>query len=154
MLSSIKLPPKDPDAVSSISDNASDFREKTGAIIRQLAFAGIAIVWLFKSGDSTSTLVPQDLAMPLLLLALTLALDLFENANGALIWSIKPSRIIEASKKKPWWFALMFSLDQVPGGAPNLVSWPVRFVFWLKLVVLLVAYAQLLTEIAPRAGPV
>ena len=106
----------EPGASKSISDNASDFREKAGTICRQLAFAGIAVVWLFKLGNDAAAAIPTDLVVPLALLVVSLALDLFENAVGVLIWGIRPSRILRAATERPWWFRWLFATDETGTG--------------------------------------
>ena len=73
----------------------SDYREtyyefsgKTSDIARHLAFAGIALVWIFKTGAAPTPKIPQELHIPTILLALTLAFDLLQYFAGTAIWGI------------------------------------------------------------------
>lgn len=47
-------------------------------IARQLALAGIAVVWLFKAGEGSSFLLPDELALALVAFFAALILDLFQ----------------------------------------------------------------------------
>lgn len=54
-----------------------------GQLVRQLAFAGIAIVWLFRIENSDGPRVPIALIAPLYWLSFALAFDLLEYVAGA-----------------------------------------------------------------------
>jgi hypothetical protein len=70
-------------------DYRADFYTLSGKAsdaTRQLALAGIAIVWIFKVQDAQSVSVPRELLLPALFFVIGLALDLFQYAVAALIW--------------------------------------------------------------------
>ena len=152
MLGGIKLSNPVADSTKSIGANASEFRDKTGDIARQLAFAGLATVWLFRLEHSDTGLLPLNLVIPAFLLVLTLALDLLEHVSGTLIWSIKPSLIMDKECYKCWWFRILFSLDHLPDGSIHFVSRPVRIFFWMKVLSLISAYVFLLMALAAKVG--
>lgn len=58
---------------------------KTSEIVRQLALAGIAVVWIFKTGQ---TQLPSELILPLNLIIGTLILDLLQYFVAATIWGL------------------------------------------------------------------
>lgn len=73
----------------------SDYREtyyefsgKASDVAKQLAFAGIAIIWLFKVQLADFPKIPKELILPTIILALTLALDLLQYVAGTTVWGI------------------------------------------------------------------
>ncbi len=71
----------------------SDYREtyyefsgKVSDISRQLAFAGIALVWLFKIDHDLYPKIPRELVLPTITLALTLAFDLLQYVSATIVW--------------------------------------------------------------------
>lgn len=70
-------------------DNYYFFSGKTSDIVRQLALAGIAIVWFFKfdagHGDYK---IPAPLKLPVELIVIGLILDLLQYAIATGIWGI------------------------------------------------------------------
>lgn len=67
----------------------SDFYALSGKAsdaTRQLALAGIAVVWIFKVQDGQNISVPRELLAPALFFVVALALDLLQYALASLIW--------------------------------------------------------------------
>lgn len=62
------------------------FSGKASDVARQLAFAGVAIIWIFKAGNGLQTKIPNGLLLPLILLCLSLASDLLQYVTGTIIW--------------------------------------------------------------------
>ena len=137
--------------MKAIGANASEFREKAGDIARQVAFAGLATIWIFRLDSVATTLLPTELVRPAALLVLTLAFDLLEYVAGTLIWGTRPSFVLKAREQRNLWAKVLFSVDRLPGGNEHLVSRPVRWLFWLKISALISAYALLLRFLAPKA---
>jgi hypothetical protein len=135
--SGIKLHDSEADAIKAIAANGDAFRDKTGDIARQLAFAGIA-AYVF----------PLGLSRALALLVLCLALDAFEHSVGTIIWTRKPSWVLRASSSSGLMHRLLFTVDKIPSGHRNSVSRPVRWLFWLKVASLLGGYSILLAFMA------
>lgn len=61
---------------------------KLSDISRSLAFAGIAIIWIFRIGTGTDTKFPEDLIYPAVFLVATLFLDLLHYSYSAIAWSL------------------------------------------------------------------
>jgi predicted membrane protein len=65
-----------------------EFSKLTSDLVRQFAFAGIAIIWIFKFDKVEQHLIPQELIRPLLFFVATLAFDLFQYLIPTIIWTI------------------------------------------------------------------
>jgi len=116
----------------------SDFREtyyefsgKASEAARKLAFAGIAVVWIFKSSDSPSPKIPIDLYLPTGLLVLTLAFDLLQYVSATIIWGVfqwKEERKLNNINDDP------------ELGAHPLCKLPQNVFFLLKIITITLAY--------------
>lgn len=106
---------------------------KTSEIVRQLGFAGIAIVWVFKADVAGRLTVPQDLIPAALLLVAGLTLDLLQYVAGSLIWGI-----YHRTKESDG------TTQETEFLAPRQVNWPALFFFWSKTVVMVTAYGLIL----------
>src|SRR5215213_6125443 len=62
------------------------YNENINQSVRQLAFAGIAVVWLFKVNASNTINLPRSFIWPLLLFVITLALDFIHFVVGSLLF--------------------------------------------------------------------
>jgi hypothetical protein len=73
-----------------LDDLWSDVRELTGKlsdVTRQAAYAGLAVIWIFKTGDAATYHLDRSLIWVGVLLALALTFDLAQYAcNAALRW--------------------------------------------------------------------
>ena len=69
------------------------YNENTNQSVRQLAFAGIAVIWLFKVGLTDAIYLPRSVIAPLLLFVITLALDFAHFALGSLIFGRRISEL-------------------------------------------------------------
>ena len=70
-------------------DYRADFYALSGKasdISRQLAFAGIAVVWIFKQQGNSVVSVPEGLLVPALLFVIALALDLLQYVVASITW--------------------------------------------------------------------
>ncbi len=54
---------------------------------RQMAFAAIAIIWLFRIDNELGLALPQDLAICVIFVVLFFAFDLFQYGSKAILWS-------------------------------------------------------------------
>ena len=66
-----------------------DYQEFSGLVsdnVRTLAFAGIAIAWVFRVSAADGTRVPEGLLPPLLFFALSLGFHFLQYLYGALAW--------------------------------------------------------------------
>jgi hypothetical protein len=110
------------------------FSAKASDVCRTLAFAGIAICWIFKSGQGTPRL-PTDLLPPVALFAIGLALDLLHYVVATAIWGTF-SRIHEKRQQ---------NLERDPPvTAPKQLNWPTLCFFWLKIAAVCAGYGLLI----------
>jgi hypothetical protein len=111
-----------------------DFSGKASDVGRSLAFAGIAVVWVFKTG-SVAQVPPRGLLLPLALFAVALLLDLLHYVVAAFIWGIfsryKEKRLPEDKREEDF-------------DAPPALNYPASVLFILKLLVLVVGYLFLI----------
>lgn len=110
------------------------FTGKASEISRNLAFAGIAIIWIFKITSKDGSLeIPSLLITPLIWLVITLALDLSQYISGGLIWLIY-YRFKEWQIKK----SKISANDDIK--APAILPAIIHFFYLSKLVAIVVAY--------------
>lgn len=110
------------------------FTGKASDIIRNLAFAGIAIIWIFKTTSTDGSLkIPIILIIPLIWLVITLALDLCQYIVGGLIWFIY-YRFIESEIKK----GKISENDDIK--APGILPAIIHLFYFSKLASIVVAY--------------
>lgn len=121
-----------------LSNYKDDYYEFTGlasSASRQLAFAGIALLWLFKSGDNGAYEIPKQLFVPATALIFTLSCDILQYVTGSLIWGT----FFRANEKK----TKEIGEDPVLE-APSYYSWPITAFFILKIASVIYAYYHLL----------
>ena len=106
------------------SGKASDFT-------RQLAFAGIAVIWLFKKDTTSSLSIPHELLLPGLLIVSGLALDMLQYCVASLIW-----RLYYRSKERQG-----VAEDQELGLHSEWLERPIWALFCAKILLVLAAYA-------------
>lgn len=112
-------------------------------IARQIAFAGIGVVWVFNlRAPHAAIAIPQPLRVVVLLLVVCLALDLLQYAYGSLVWAVF-ARILE--RRHANWPDEDPQMDASPS-----LNWPSLTCFWGKLVVLVIAYIYLAAFIASK----
>ncbi|MCK5707547.1 MAG: hypothetical protein KAI43_07815 [Candidatus Aureabacteria bacterium] len=104
---------------------------KTSDISRQLAFAGIALVWIFRMENSTFPKIPYELLLSLYYLVCSLMLDLFQYVFGTLIWG-GFHRFHEAKKNN--------ILNDPEISASAWLNAPINICFGVKLGSLIYAY--------------
>jgi hypothetical protein len=65
-----------------------EFSGKASDVARNLAFAGIALIWLFRIENEPTPRIPPQLLPPLTLLAMSLGLDLLQYISATCVWGI------------------------------------------------------------------
>lgn len=116
---------------------------KASDVARQLAFAGIATIWLFHVGDAGHSAVPTGLIPPLEFLSIALGLDFLHYAICALVWGAY-HRIRERRRTH--------QADDKDADAPRWINWPGLSLFWLKLIAVTVGQFLLILYIARQWG--
>ena len=112
------------------------FSGKTSDIVRQLALAGVAIVWLFKVDVAGIPKVPAALILPLSLIVGGLALDLLHYAVATCLWGVYQRRKEKAGTK-----------DDEEFLAPRQFNWPALVLFTGKILLVGSAYFLLLRHL-------
>lgn len=120
-----------------LSDFKKDYYEFSGlasSSCRQLSFAGIAVIWVFKKQTETDVTLPVGLLAPLFFLILALTAELLQYTFGACIWRH---------------FFRLHEAAALPGTDTDLDApqWPQRVIsgcFFLKIFSVVAAYAALL----------
>lgn len=72
--------------LSKYLEDSHFYSGKVSDITRQLAFAGIAVVWVFKQEGKLVPIIPNPMLKPLALLVLALGADFLQYFILALIW--------------------------------------------------------------------
>lgn len=99
---------KDMPKFTELRKRNTDATAKTGDTTRQLAFAGLALIWLFKEQTETNGItLEKNLVIAGFVLVVSLAFDLMQSAGTALLYfltlshaeALKKSKDAEASKK-------------------------------------------------------
>jgi len=115
-----------------------EFSRKASDIARQLAFAGIAVVWLFKVQKQDLPRIPEDLILLVFFLVLVLALDFLQYVFGTFIWGLfqwYQERQLNDVMKDP------------DLSAPSYLKTPQMICFVAKLLLLVIAYILLLAYV-------
>lgn len=122
--------------LQNVLDNYYFHSGKVSDIARQLAFAAIAVIWLFKAGNGTSISLPKELLQPLRLVVVFLALDLLQYIFATVVWGIF-HRIKEREGTS----------NSSEFKAPRSINWLALACFWSKIVVLAYAYWELFSYV-------
>lgn len=106
-----------------------EFTAKASDVSRKLAFAGIALIWVFKEDHLNK--VPSPLLFPALLFVVALALDLLQYAYGAAVWGFRA----RCEEKK------LRDRSQDPEFSVSpFWNWPTDGCFWGKIGLVVWAY--------------
>lgn len=115
------------------------FSEKLSNNCRSLAFAGIAIIWIFKQKDGDNFILPQRLWWVTVLIISSLSLDLLHYVYQTSLWGIfhryhekkdpDPERMLSHSHR---------------------FNWPTLFFMWTKVACVVAAYIVLFLYLLTR----
>jgi hypothetical protein len=119
-----------------LSEYRKDYYDKSGKasdLARQLAFAGIALVWVFKYTNKGSENVPEELIFPSFLFALSLGLDFLQyfiaaGVYGVFHWYKEKENQKGKKEEDP-----QYKHDER-------LNWPALFCFWGKGLSIILAY--------------
>jgi len=117
-----------------------EFSKTASTICRQLGFAGIAIIWVFKVDRAGSPTVASSLVAPAFLIVAALAVDLLQYVSATLIWGYY-GRWLEVRTN---------SGLKMPDGFPRSINWSTNVFFWLKIGLMTWAYALMLLHLARK----
>ena len=118
-----------------VRDAADTHTGKASDVSRQLAFAALAIAWIFKTDQSGGGIaVPYELHWPALCAVGVLALDLIQYGYASLAWQwFNRKKEIELNNSEEAEFT-----------APRWINWPSDVCFYGKLLLIVVCYEILL----------
>ncbi len=114
-------------------ENYYDFSKKTSEIVRQLGFAGIALIWIFRAESNGKQIIPGNLIPAATLIVTGLAFDLLHAVVGTMVWGIYHRHKEKQGTK-----------EQAEFLAPRWINWGTIFFFWAKTIVMVIAYIYLL----------
>jgi len=115
-----------------LKEYKKDYQEFSGKLsdnARKLAFAGIAIVWIFKQEKEGIFILPQLLKLAMLMFVFTLSFDLFQYVYQTLTWGIFHS-----------YHEIKLNDEDSELTAPRCFNWPALFFFWTKVIFLVIGY--------------
>ncbi len=116
-----------------------EFSKLASDLVRQFAFAGIAIIWIFKYEKPIEHLIPVELFKPLLFLIITLALDLLQYLIPSIIWTIFYKYHENKGRKSDYELK-----------ANKLLSIPGWVFYFGKIIILSLAYIQIIKFILQK----
>ena len=123
--------------ISKLKEDYSKASAKVSELVRQLSFAGIAVIWILRTGEHAGGIkYSNHLLLPLALFVASLAFDLLHYVyktivTGSLNW-LAWRKYKDEEKDVPY------------SGKWN---WPTNVFFWLKATLVIVAYYYLLSFI-------
>lgn len=133
-----------------IAEWRKKFGEDSGLVnnvVRQLAFAGIAIVWVFHSSKPNEPIIPDKLNPALQLIAICVILELtqflWKSVGTYLVFKI-PERQVRKGKKEEKTLENLDMPDFVP-----FISW---ILFLCKIAALALAYLHIYNYILPNGS--
>ncbi|MDQ1354409.1 MAG: hypothetical protein QG657_4718 [Acidobacteriota bacterium] len=110
------------------------FSGKVSELIHNLSFAGIAIIWIFKT-DQTGITIDKEFILPLISFIASLAFGLFHYLWGTIIWGYFTRK---AEKK-----LTDVATEDPELKAPAWYNWPTNTFFCLKTIFLTIGYILL-----------
>ncbi|MDO1500913.1 hypothetical protein Q2T40_12300 [Winogradskyella maritima] len=119
-------------AKSKLSEFKEDYYFFTGKlsdINRQIAFAGIALIWVFKKGTNTEFQIDNALILPAILIVSALAFDMFQYIYQSVVWSIFYTRKNRRHKS-----------EEKKIKSPEYLNYPSWVFFFIKVILVLIAY--------------
>lgn len=124
-----------------IRDTYYQLSGKLSDISRQLDFAGIALIWLFKVEMGGKHAIPSALLLPAALLVAALSVDLLQYIYSCAAWGVY-NRILEIR-------SIPFDKEFK---APPPINWPTLVCFWSKVLLTVAAYVGLLLFLHEAIG--
>ena len=120
--------------LSKIQDEYYMRSGKASDVARQLAFAGVAIIWIFRiSGTNT---IPEIFYIPLLIFAVGFAIDLLQYFYSSFVFGVV---VI-------WGEIYKMKMD-TELSIPPFFSWITTILFVIKIVALVIGYVYLINNI-------
>ncbi len=115
------------------------FTGKLSDINRQIAFAGIAIIWVFKKGGDSNFQIDEELLLPGICIVLGLAFDMLQYIYQSITWA--------------WFYTKnnrKYDSEDTKIDSPEYLNWPSWTLFVIKVVLVLLAYIFIFKFLAVR----
>lgn len=115
--------------LSEIRSAYEAYSGKLSSVNRQLAFAGIAVIWLFRISDHGKITIPEGMIIPIFLFVVSFFFDILQLLSQSLIWysyywyKRKKGTKEDDEMNEPEW--------------PNIIPWSLLI---LKVIALIIAY--------------
>lgn len=120
-------------------ENYYYFSQKMSEIVRQLGFAGVALIWIFKDEVDGKQVVPPALLTTAKFIVIGLGFDLLHYVAGTLVWGIYNGLKERSGTKEGTEFL-----------APRAINWPTLFFLWAKVIAIFIAYIKIFTFLTQR----
>jgi hypothetical protein len=139
-----------------LEDTREIYYETTGKVsdlVRQLGFAGIAIIWVFKTQSDGRQIIPKGFLPAGILIVLALAADLFQYAASVQIWDkFNREKEVELTTKAAALLAKgeAYDLEEEDFDAPGSINDLTKRLFWTKFVLMFSAYVYLILYLTYR----
>ena len=120
--------------MTKLSQFKKDYQELSGKasdVARQLSFAGIAIIWIFRVNNNSGVTLNPKLILPTIFLCISLACDLLHYIYSSIVWG-SFHRYHEKKKTNPQ--------DDPDLTADPRLNWPSIAFFYLKLLGVILSY--------------
>jgi len=105
-----------------------DYSGKTSDLLRYIGYAGLAIVWTFRTSTENKIVIPHDLVWGSIFLLCGLISDILQYLIATVIWGCyhryKEKRISEGTEFQ----------------ASQYINWPANTFFALKAIAMVAAY--------------
>ena len=132
----------------SLLDWLGEFYEDTGTLsglIRNLAFAGIGLIWIFRNSDLTHDILPKQLLTPLKFIVLSLISDVCQYLWRAItIYIVYKIKDIKHTNKK------ITDSEIADVTMPHFIAIGTWILFILKIVFVTIAYAHIYSFITTK----
>jgi hypothetical protein len=132
--------------ISDYRDSYYLYSGKVSDITRQMALAGIAVVWIFKESAGTQYKISNELLIPSIGFLIALAFDLIQYVVGAVIWK----RHYRELENQPLADDVTDREDHDFGYHQPSKELPLVVFFWLKVAVTFLAWFGLLMALIRR----
>lgn len=136
------------DLLNAKADNLETYGKSTSTIGRQLAYAGIAIVWLFHIEVDGTIHLPGRLAFALFWIVCFLLFDFLHGVASLLVWGIvKPETLDNHVKgqERRWWIPVLFDISERPIGTDHTIRPRTEIILLLaRILSLLVGYITIM----------
>ena len=109
------------------------YTTSVSSIARQLGFAGIAVIWIFRTDRGGAYQIPPELILPGLLLVCSLSADFLHYLIASFVWGIF-NRIKEKQGME----------NEVEFQAPDWINWPGNVFFYTKILLIFASYIYLI----------